>query len=126
MAPAVMTWPMILLAVGSVFSGFLLWWGGSLQRWLEPVVGVREEAAHALPGPKELGLDAAVPAAFLALLAPRLVSRRLWLVATTAAATGLVSVPFVPAGVPVLLGALVAVVMGARPPPPGGATGGSG
>jgi NADH-quinone oxidoreductase subunit L len=48
-APAVMTWPMILLAVGSVFSGFLLWWGGSLQRWLEPVVGVREEAAHALP-----------------------------------------------------------------------------
>ncbi|MGZ6777771.1 MAG: NADH-quinone oxidoreductase subunit L [Mycobacterium sp.] len=48
-APAVMTWPMILLAVGSVFSGFLLWWGGTLQRWLEPVVGVREEGAHALP-----------------------------------------------------------------------------
>jgi NADH-quinone oxidoreductase subunit L len=48
-APAVMTWPMILLAVGSVFSGFLLWWGGALQRWLEPVVGAHEEAAHALP-----------------------------------------------------------------------------
>jgi NADH-quinone oxidoreductase subunit L len=48
-APAVMAWPMILLAVGSVFSGFLLWWGGSLQHWLEPVVGVHEEAAHALP-----------------------------------------------------------------------------
>jgi NADH-quinone oxidoreductase subunit L len=48
-APAVMTWPMILLAVGSAFSGLLLWWGGALQRWLEPVVGVREEAAHALP-----------------------------------------------------------------------------
>jgi NADH-quinone oxidoreductase subunit L len=48
-APAVMTWPMILLAVGSVFSGGLLWWGGTLQRWLEPVVGAREEAAHAMP-----------------------------------------------------------------------------
>lgn len=48
-APAVMAWPMILLAVGSVFSGFLLWWGGALQRWLEPVVGVHEESAHALP-----------------------------------------------------------------------------
>jgi NADH-quinone oxidoreductase subunit L len=48
-APAVMTWPMILLAVGSVFSGGLLWRGGALQHWLEPVVGAREEAAHALP-----------------------------------------------------------------------------
>jgi NADH-quinone oxidoreductase subunit L len=48
-APAVMTWPMILLAVGSVFSGGLLWYGGALQRWLEPVVGAREEATHALP-----------------------------------------------------------------------------
>jgi NADH-quinone oxidoreductase subunit L len=48
-APAVMAWPMILLAVGSVFSGFLLWWGGALQHWLEPVVGVREEAAHGMP-----------------------------------------------------------------------------
>jgi NADH-quinone oxidoreductase subunit L len=44
-----MTWPMILLAVGSVFSGGLLWYGGALQRWLEPVVGAHEEAGHALP-----------------------------------------------------------------------------
>jgi NADH-quinone oxidoreductase subunit L len=48
-APAVMAWPMILLAVGSAFSGLLFWWGGALQHWLEPVVGVREETAHALP-----------------------------------------------------------------------------
>src|SRR2546425_12432353 len=38
-APAVMTWPMILLAVGSVFSGGFFAIGGTLQRWLEPVVG---------------------------------------------------------------------------------------
>lgn len=48
-APALMTWPMILLAFGSVFSGGLLAMGGTLQRWLEPVVGAHEEATHALP-----------------------------------------------------------------------------
>ncbi|HXZ71503.1 MAG TPA: NADH-quinone oxidoreductase subunit L, partial [Streptosporangiaceae bacterium] len=47
-APAVMTWPMILLAVGSVLSGGLLVFRGALQHWLEPVVGVKE-AAHAAP-----------------------------------------------------------------------------
>ncbi len=48
-ASAVMAWPMILLAVGSVFSGGLLAYRGTLKRWLEPVVGTHEEAAHALP-----------------------------------------------------------------------------
>jgi len=47
-APRVMTWPMILLAVGSVFSGGLLAIGGTLQHWLEPVVGIHE-ATHATP-----------------------------------------------------------------------------
>ncbi len=46
-APATMTGPMILLAVGSVFSGGLLAVGGTLKRWLEPVVR-SEESAHAL------------------------------------------------------------------------------
>ena len=44
-SPAVMTWPMILLAVGSVFSGGLLALGGTLRHWLEPVVGVARERA---------------------------------------------------------------------------------
>ncbi|BBX17781.1 NADH-quinone oxidoreductase subunit L [Mycolicibacterium duvalii] len=47
-APAVMTWPMILLAVGSVTSGAALAIGGTLQRWLEPVVG-GAEVHHVLP-----------------------------------------------------------------------------
>lgn len=47
-APAVMTWPMILLAVGSVVSGGALAIGGTLTHWLEPVVG-RHEAHHAVP-----------------------------------------------------------------------------
>jgi NADH-quinone oxidoreductase subunit L len=47
-APAVMTWPMILLAVGSVVSGGFFAIGGTLQHWLQPVVG-SHEAAHATP-----------------------------------------------------------------------------
>jgi NADH-quinone oxidoreductase subunit L len=47
-APRVMTWPMILLAVGSVLSGGLFAVGGTLSRWLEPVVGAHEET-HAMP-----------------------------------------------------------------------------
>ncbi|HEX4587701.1 MAG TPA: NADH-quinone oxidoreductase subunit L [Mycobacterium sp.] len=47
-SPAVMTWPMILLAVGSVVSGGFFAIGGTLQKWLEPVVGAHEEA-HATP-----------------------------------------------------------------------------
>ena len=47
-APAVMTWPMILLAVGSVVSGGALAIGGTLEHWLEPVVGAHE-AHHAVP-----------------------------------------------------------------------------
>ncbi|MGX9790420.1 NADH-quinone oxidoreductase subunit L [Mycobacterium sp. MMS18-G62] len=47
-SPAVMTWPMILLAVGSVASGGFFAIGGTLQHWLEPVVGAHE-VAHATP-----------------------------------------------------------------------------
>jgi len=48
-APAFMTGPMILLAFGSVFAGGLFAVGGTLQHWLEPVVGAHEEPVHALP-----------------------------------------------------------------------------
>src|SRR5581483_11348732 len=48
-APRVMTWPMIVLAVGSVASGGLFAIGGTLQHWLEPVVGAHEEVTHAMP-----------------------------------------------------------------------------
>jgi NADH-quinone oxidoreductase subunit L len=47
-SPAVMTWPMILLAVGSVASGGFFAIGGTLAHWLEPVVGAHE-AEHATP-----------------------------------------------------------------------------
>jgi predicted branched-subunit amino acid permease len=72
-------------------------------------------AADALRDPRVLGLDAAAPAAFLALMSPRLRSREPRVVAVAAAAVALASVPFVPTGVPVLLAAAVAVVFGFAP-----------
>jgi predicted branched-subunit amino acid permease len=64
----------------------------------------------ALADPRALGLDAAAPAAFLALLAPRLTGRSTVAVAFTAAAAALVAAPVAPSGMPVLVAALVAVV----------------
>jgi predicted branched-subunit amino acid permease len=64
----------------------------------------------ALADPRALGLDAAAPAAFLALLAPRLRGGgSAPAIALAAAAAALVAVPLTPPGVPVLVAALVAV-----------------
>ncbi|TQR88204.1 NADH-quinone oxidoreductase subunit L [Mycobacterium hodleri] len=48
-SPISMTLPMVVLAIGSVGAGGLLAIGGTLEHWLEPVVGAHEEAAHAIP-----------------------------------------------------------------------------
>ena len=71
-------------------------------------------AAQTLDDPSVFGLDAAAAAAFVALLAPRMRSRQTWIVAGGAMAVALVLTPFVPAGVPVLCAALVAVIVGWR------------
>ncbi|GII23633.1 AzlC family ABC transporter permease [Planosporangium mesophilum] len=83
-------------------SVFVLWNLGTLLGGL---------GAQSLSNPEVLGLDAAVPAAFLALLAPRMRARQPWVVALAAAAVALVAVPFVPAGVPVLLAAATAALL---------------
>ncbi|GAW49091.1 MULTISPECIES: AzlC family ABC transporter permease [unclassified Nocardioides] len=69
-------------------------------------------AGNSIGDPRTYGLDAAVGAAFLALLWPRLKSRRNRLVAVAAAAVALGTVPVVPAGVPVLAAAAVALLAG--------------
>ncbi|HET8604691.1 MAG TPA: AzlC family ABC transporter permease [Marmoricola sp.] len=69
-------------------------------------------AGNALGDPRAWGLDAAVGAAFLALLWPRLQDRRNQLCAVLAAALALVLVPHVPAGVPVLAAGVVALGLG--------------
>ncbi|MGH8879986.1 MAG: NADH-quinone oxidoreductase subunit L, partial [Stackebrandtia sp.] len=45
-APASMTGPMIVLAIGSVCSGAVFVWGSSLQNWLAPVVGSEHAEAE--------------------------------------------------------------------------------
>jgi predicted branched-subunit amino acid permease len=77
-------------------------------------------AGEALGDPRAYGLDAAVGAAFLALLWPRLTDRRNQLVAVAAAAVALGLVPVTAAGVPVLAAGGVALLVGAlsrRPDP---------
>jgi predicted branched-subunit amino acid permease len=79
---------------------FVLW---NLSTLVGAVLG------NQLGDPRDFGLDAAAPAAFLALLAPRLRGRPPWLTALAGAAVAVAVVPLVPAGVPVLLAALVPV-----------------
>ena len=69
-------------------------------------------ATHAIANPKVFGLDAAPPAAFLALLAPRLRAREPLAIAIAAAAVAIVVLPFVPPGVPLLVVALLVAVYG--------------
>ncbi|MBZ5741091.1 AzlC family ABC transporter permease [Nocardioides mangrovi] len=92
--------------VGFLTTGvsiFVLW---NLATFLGAVAG------NAIGDPRRYGLDAAVGAAFLALLWPRLHGRRNQLVAVAAAAVALATVPVVPAGVPVLAAAAVALLAG--------------
>ena len=69
-------------------------------------------ATHAISNPKVFGLDAAPPAAFLALLAPRLRAREPLAIAIAAAVVAIVVLPFVPAGVPLLIVALLVLLYG--------------
>ncbi|RIJ79115.1 branched-chain amino acid ABC transporter permease [Nakamurella silvestris] len=87
-------------------SIFVLWNLGTL---------VGAVGADALSDPKVLGLDVAAPAAFIALLAPQVRGRAPWAIAGLAALVAVAAIPFVPAGVPVLLAAAVAVVAALLP-----------
>jgi predicted branched-subunit amino acid permease len=76
--------------------------------------------AQLLSDPTVLGLDVVAPAAFIALLAPRMRTRMTWLAAGVAVVVALAAVPMTPAGVPVLLAAAAVslLVFGAPPPEP--------
>jgi predicted branched-subunit amino acid permease len=67
--------------------------------------------ARALPNPSVLGLDVVAPAAFVALMAPRLRTPITWWAALIGAAVALAAVPFTPAGVPVLLAAAAVMAL---------------
>lgn len=80
---------------------FILWNLGTLVGAL---------GAAALDDPRTLGLDAAVPAGFIALLWPRLRDRQAIAVAIAGAAVAVALVPILQPGLPVLAAALVAVI----------------
>ena len=83
---------------------FILWNTGTLIGAL---------ATQAISDPKVFGLDAAPPAAYLALLAPRLRAREPLAIALAAAVIAIIALPFVPAGVPLLIVAVLVAVFGA-------------
>lgn len=87
-------------------SVFVLW---NLMTLVGALLGT------ALGDPRTYGLDAAVGAAFLALLWPRVTDRRGTAVAVLAAALALVLVPVTAAGVPVLAAASVALLAAVLP-----------
>ncbi|MCB5272782.1 hypothetical protein BJG92_00285 [Arthrobacter sp. SO5] len=69
-------------------------------------------AGGALGDPKQWGLDGAAVAAFLGLLWPRLKGREPVAIAVACALATVLAVPFVPAGVPILVAAVVAAGIG--------------
>jgi len=73
-------------------------------------------AGNLIGDPRDYGLDAAVGAAFLALLWPRLTDRRNRVIAACAAAVALGVVPITAAGVPVLVAGGVALLAGLLTP----------
>jgi 4-azaleucine resistance transporter AzlC len=70
--------------------------------------------AQALGNPASWGLDAAVPAVFLGLVWPRLVNNYLRLVAVASMAFAIAVTPLLPAGLPIIATASVAIVLGWR------------
>ncbi|WP_226345287.1 AzlC family ABC transporter permease [Agilicoccus flavus] len=120
------------VAVGQSTTGLSrigFWWTGLsvFVLWNLTTLG-GALLGNALGDPRTYGLDAAAAAAFCALLWPRLRSREALTVALAAVALVVVVAPHVPAGVPILVAALAAVVTGLvphGPRRPGGAGGGA-
>ena len=87
-----------------VGAGVVLWCA-----WVAgTVIGVL--GGEALGDPAALGLDAAFPALFLALLVPQLGGRRARAAAALGAGVAVVLVPFTPAGVPIIAAVGAAVI----------------
>ena len=62
--------------------------------------------AELIPDPRALGLDAVAPAAFIALVAPRLTSASAWQAAFIGAVLAAVTIPLVAPGLPVIVAAV--------------------
>jgi 4-azaleucine resistance transporter AzlC len=70
--------------------------------------------AQAMGDVQSFGLDSAVPAAFLGLLWPRLTSRSERFLAVTCAVFAVAMTPILPAGLPIIATAFIAIAVGVR------------
>ena len=70
--------------------------------------------ASAIGNPSVWGLDAAVPAAFLGLIWPRLKNKVQFLVSAIAIAWALLLTPVTPAGIPIITTVVLAIIFGAK------------
>ena len=94
-----------LRLLGDRAGVFVLW---NLATLLGALVG------DALGDPRAYGLDAAACAAFMALLWPRLRDRETVAIAVVGAVIAVALLPALPAGIPVVLAALAALIAGRR------------
>lgn len=92
--------------IGFWATGIAIYVGWNLTTLAGALVG------DVLGDPKAYGLDAAAAAAFLALLWPRLRRRQAVAVGAAAAVVATVATPVMSPGLPVLVAALVAIVVG--------------
>lgn len=92
--------------LGFWVTGVVVFLGWNLTTLIGALVG------NALGRPQTWGLDAAAACAFLALLWPRLTTGDGRTTAVLAAFIALVTLPYVPAGIPVILSATAAVAVG--------------
>ena len=94
------------LLVGAGLVLYVSWVGGTALGAL---------GGEALGDPADLGLDAAFPALFLALLVPQVRTRRALAAALLGGAVALVLLPFTPAGVPIVAAAGACLIGWRRP-----------
>jgi predicted branched-subunit amino acid permease len=92
------------MLIGAGLVMYAAWVGGTM---IGTLVG------EGLGDPSKLGLDAAFPALFLALLVPQVRSRRAVWASLLGAAIALALTPFAPAGVPIVA-ASAACLLGLR------------
>lgn len=92
--------------IGFWATGIAVYLGWNAATLVGALVG------NALGDPKQWGLDAAAAAAFLGLLWPRLRGRQAGAVAAASALVTVLVAPHVPAGIPIVVAALVAVAAG--------------
>ena len=97
----------------AALSGLAFWATGASVYVLWNLATLAGALGAGVVDPAALGLDAAVGAAFLGLLAPQVRDRPAVVVALAGAAVAALAVPVTPPGVPVLLAGL-AVALGVR------------